>query len=309
MNIVIVGQGAIGLLWHSHLIKIPHVKVHFAPREHAKNEDDLPVTPFHYTYTAHNGFSEEVSAHIANHLIFAKADLIIYCVKSYQVQNAVSETLPLLSKHCVLLLCHNGMGTITPAKKTFRFQNTLLSMITTHGCLRTSKVHARHTGLGISDIGLTSGNISESTKSQIIETLNDALPKIVWHENIAQRQWLKLAINSVINPITAINHVKNGDVLNPQFKSLIDDLTLEIVEVAKSLGVDLSFESIKDTIITVAKNTSKNSSSMLCDVQAKQKTEIDYINGYICRVGNKNGISVPHNSELVQKIKSIENQY
>jgi 2-dehydropantoate 2-reductase len=44
---------------------------------------------------------------------------------------------------------------------------------------------------------------------------------------------------------------------------------------------------------------------MRCDVLAKKPTEIDYINGYIHRLGEKYHVATPENSRLWQRVRNL----
>jgi 2-dehydropantoate 2-reductase len=45
---------------------------------------------------------------------------------------------------------------------------------------------------------------------------------------------------------------------------------------------------------------------MLMDIEAKRRTEIDYINGKFVEYGKKAGVSTPYNSIMRSLIKGIE---
>ncbi len=51
---------------------------------------------------------------------------------------------------------------------------------------------------------------------------------------------------------------------------------------------------------------SENLSSMLQDIRNGRKTEIDYINGAVVKLGQKHNIPTPANKEIVEKIHAIE---
>ena len=63
-----------------------------------------------------------------------------------------------------------------------------------------------------------------------------------------------------------------------------------------------AFESEADmmaTVQAVAADTSVNFSSTLQDVRAGNRTEMPFMNGYLCRVAERFGIDVPLNKELL----------
>ncbi|MGX9461210.1 2-dehydropantoate 2-reductase [Shewanella sp. A14] len=53
----------------------------------------------------------------------------------------------------------------------------------------------------------------------------------------------------------------------------------------------------------------KARSSMWEDIQAKRKTEVDYINGAVVNIGKKYGIKTPVNQAIVEQIKQLEQQH
>ncbi|MCK5264096.1 MAG: hypothetical protein KAR03_00685, partial [Candidatus Thorarchaeota archaeon] len=58
-----------------------------------------------------------------------------------------------------------------------------------------------------------------------------------------------------------------------------------------------------------AKATGDNINSMLQDIKAGKKTEIDSITGEIIRLGKELGIETPMNESVYALIKAIESKY
>ena len=192
---------------------------------------------------------------------------------------------------------------VTLAVSFKKSTSPMVTLLISHGAYRPHKNHVIHTGLGAADIGLVNGEISDIKKKQLISVLDSSMPAVNWHENIRMKQWSKLAINSVINPITAINGIKNGQVLADVHTEIIKHLCGEISQVAKQEGIDLSADSIATLVSNVAISTAQNYSSMCCDIMAKQPTEIDYINGYVVKCALKHNIDVPTNTSLLRQVK------
>src|SRR5690606_69523 len=100
----------------------------------------------------------------------------------------------------------------------------------------------------------------------------------------------KLVANAVINPLTAIFQVTNGTLLtNDYLFKLMRNLFHETVRV-----LELEEQKLWDYVVTICKQTAKNQSSMLRDIQAKRRTEIDAISGYIIERAKEQGINVPY---------------
>jgi 2-dehydropantoate 2-reductase len=110
----------------------------------------------------------------------------------------------------------------------------------------------------------------------------------------------KLAMNAVINPLTALMNCENGELLYNYSLTRVTRLLLhEISSVICALpelqgipGIESRFspERLRWMVTQLASKTAKNHSSMLQDVRAGKTTEIEYLNGYIVRRGEELGI-------------------
>lgn len=128
---------------------------------------------------------------------------------------------------------------------------------------------------------------------------------------------LKLCINCVINPITTILDIPNGELINPEHpqqqfintwvRRLIKECSTLILKHLTTLsGGDLpvdiqslfSPKSIESRVRGVAQQTASNTSSMLSDLHAGNLTEIDYINGYMIDLGQRVGIEARWNKVM-----------
>ena len=111
MNIVILGQGAIGLLWYRALLhlarKQPDINVKISPRA------DQAASGQSFTFTSFSGLSEQRTLLTSDNKALRECDHLLVCVKSYQVKQALEPVLPHLNKAASIILCHNGMGTLS----------------------------------------------------------------------------------------------------------------------------------------------------------------------------------------------------
>ena len=335
-RIVVVGQGAMGLLWYHHLSELSkknkQLEVTLKPSSRFNYDDNsylfTPYQPSTYQQApSSENSSKKIKEPIAGLINYAdsvslkQADVVIFCLKAYQVGEAINELCEFLPQGVTLVLAHNGMGTLDSLSEAVRSKCHIASMLSTHGCLRSNSISnsntVTHTGLGESTIGMVSfAQLSETDSKPdserndvalnnlkgLVVLLNNALPCVNYTKNIIEKQWLKLAVNCVINPITAIDNIENGLVNSVVYLDKKHALINEIIEVAKFEGVTLHFELLADTVTKVAEATAKNSSSMRCDVQERRQTEIDYINGYIHALGLKNNIATPMNTLMWQQV-------
>ena len=84
------------------------------------------------------------------------------------------------------------------------------------------------------------------------------------------------------------------------------ELLEESLSVARASGIDISDSEMQDLLIEVVDSTSENRCSMLQDLMAGRKTEIDSLCGYIIMMGEGLGIPTPLNSLLMALVKGVE---
>lgn len=300
MNIIIVGQGAMGLLWYHHLTQSTTVKNVFLL---ASAQQNLTNATYHFNDIHGLPYQGEIFYAYDEHI--QTADIILLCVKSFQIRSALKQIKQHLPVNTSIILAHNGMGTLAELPETLLNHHNIYTLLTTHGCLRNASLNITHTGIGITDIGLVSGEVKRIEQQALTHLLNNALPKVNLHKNIVEKQWLKLAINCVINPLTALNNIDNGQINSERFNKQIKEILVELVLVAKSEGISLNLALLIKTVQQVATATARNCSSMRCDVLAHKQTEIDYINGYVHSIGIKHSIATPENTQLWQAVLQL----
>lgn len=229
-------------------------------------------------------------------------DLLLVTVKAYQVEAALEPLLPKLHPDCRILLLHNGLG--PHQSLAAKLNGRPLSLGTTsQGALKLSSNHIRQTGSGLTQIGdLIGAPMPEAMKTALL----NAIPGSQWSDTILEALWQKLAVNAVINPLTAIHRVNNGALAAPEFEGTICAILDELLQVAKQEGISLTFDTLHARVKEVIRLTAANYSSMYQDLKHGRKTEIDYINGYLQQRAEQYGLTLPINSELLAQIKALE---
>lgn len=306
MKTVIVGQGAIGLLCY-------HRFSQFTENKQAnKLVSLLPSTAPSFTdyyFSEMNEEAHKFPLNIANNQALTHAHIIILCVKSYQVTTALKAIHHLLKDNAIIILAHNGLGTFEEISPLLKPSQCLLALLLTQGAKKVADYHVEHTGIGNSDLGIVWGELDAKNKKQLLNYFQHSLKQINWQEDIQQAQWKKLAINCVINPISALENINNGEINIQVYQDKIKSIISEVVAIANKEGVVLTEHLLLNLVRNVAEGTAKNTSSMRADVLNKRRTEIDYINGYIDRLAKKHQLTTTVNSQLWLAVKTLEKRY
>ena len=119
--------------------------------------------------------------------------------------------------------------------------------------------------------------------------------------------WWKFMINVGLNQVSAILGAPYSVFQRSQVaKELIESAMMEVITVAKAAGVNLSEEDIQDFYSFLPSLSPDGKTSMLQDVEAKRKTEVEMFAGKVIELGKKYGIPTPVNQILYKLIKVIE---
>jgi 2-dehydropantoate 2-reductase len=116
--------------------------------------------------------------------------------------------------------------------------------------------------------------------------------------------WSKLVLSAAINPLTVLAAGPNGDlVAKAPLRRLLNAVAREAAEVARGRAIRLLWSDPADEAAAVCQRTRDNVSSMLQDVLAGRRTEIDEINGALCSEARRVGVPVPLNEALTRLVR------
>lgn len=231
----------------------------------------------------------------------ANIRLLLVTTKAYQVQSALEPLVGVLPSATPILLLHNGMGTESWVHRAFP-DNPILLAVTSNGALRLGNEEFRHTGAGETWIG--PANEAARHWQPLAELLARALPHAGWSEEIRLRQWEKLVINAIINPLTALSGERNGSLLARQYE--VEALCEELLPLLQRHGLSGELAFWRDKVLNVARLTADNFSSMHQDLDAGRDSEIDYITGFLLREAQEAQLHLPLHQQLYQAIKAKE---
>ena len=116
----------------------------------------------------------------------------------------------------------------------------------------------------------------------------------------------KLLANVCLNPVTALFRVKNHQVLEPRCLPFVQALAAEAAQVLSREGVRTSPSEALRRVVAVAQATAGNRSSMLQDVLAGRRTEIEHLTGALLRLARRHRVAVPTHHAFYQLIRIIE---
>jgi len=304
MKIAIVGPGAVGMLFGASLIRSKeevHFLDHNPKRAQRLKKDGIKIggiSSVHHSDIDVTTQPDDIGV----------SDLVIICVKSYDTEEAIKNTEPLIGDNTQVLTLQNGVGNVQILEDVIG-EDRVIGGVTNQGANVTEWGHVIHAGRGDTVIGKKDKKVLGPIR-EVAKVLNKAGFSTKISRDINSIIWSKLIINVGINALTAITRLNNGRLLEfDGTKEVMKRTVSEAVKVAKRKRIKLIYDDPIQKVEFVCKATAKNVSSMLQDVLRSKRTEIDFINGAIVRQGSNYNIPTPANEILTSQIKTIESSY
>lgn len=226
---------------------------------------------------------------------------LLVCTKAWAVESAIEAVAPRLSASSIVVLLCNGMGlaeTVAPLIGKAR----LVVGSTTSGCRRSREGALIVSGEGRTQLGM----LNSSPAPPWVSPWRRGVPDFEWETDIHSVLLAKVALNAVINPLTALHGVTNGDLMQPPLRAITEDVIKEVQSILCSAGATEIASSLPAHVRAVCDSTAANHSSMRVDLENGERTEIDAIVGWLLSSLTPHPPATPILSELYDAVKQRE---
>ncbi len=229
-------------------------------------------------------------------------DLVLLTVKAYDTGLAAREASGLIEGGAALLCLQNGLGVEDIASEVVERP---MRGVTMNGALFLEAGMVAHSGRGDTVVGELDGSVSPRAEA-VAGVFSAAGLKTRVTRNVRGVVWGKTLVNVGINALGALTGLRNGELLRVEsLRQLMAGAVGEGVAVAEKAGVRLEGDPVSLTV-GAAEATAANRNSMLQDVSAGRRTEIDFLNGAISERGRRLGVPTPVNDVLTGLVKGLE---
>ncbi|WDR03554.1 2-dehydropantoate 2-reductase [Devosia algicola] len=237
-----------------------------------------------------------------------QVDLIVNFVKCYHTEAAIHAARPMIGSDTMVLSLQNGWGNAARIAGIIG-EHALLVGLTYHSANLAKPGHINHPGVGVTHIGELDGTLSPRLE-RLAATFEDAGFEVAPSTRIVDEVWKKLALNVCTLPPAGLLRFHADELVEHDgTMALMRGLLDETVAVASAQGISLDGEERWAAITGLLARAIGAKASMLQDVEAERRTEIDVINGAIVAAGKVHGVATPLNDTMVWLIKSLEEAY
>jgi len=292
----VVGLGALGAIYASQLYKIDKhcVKVIVDEERLGRYQQGIVINGERYYFDLTVPKAED-----------PMAELILVVVKGHHLPKAMEDIAPLVGEDTIILSLLNGITSEDELSAKFGRSKVL------HGfCVGTDSVRENGAVRFANSGRIVFGQYYPEAAGKVeavAELFSRARITFNVPEDIRREMWWKFMMNVGINQTSAVMRAPYGVFQTiPEARELLTAASREVLSIAEKEGVNLSEEDIAEFLRIIDTLSPTGKTSMLQDVEAGRKTEVESFALTVINLGKKHGIPTPVNDMLYRMIKVIE---
>lgn len=235
-------------------------------------------------------------------------DIVFLFTKAMQLERMLTHIQPHIHDTTIMVCTMNGL------KHEDRIVNyvdksRIVRGVTTWTAGLESPGHTHLMGSGPVEIGSLVPE-GQNNVEMIYNLLEQAKLNPHKSEDLQQSIWKKICVNGTANALCTILECRLSTLNESEYaRKLVYDITKEIVEVATVDDVHLNADEVYHYLIDLNDKVGPHFPSMYQDlINNNRRTEIDYINGAVARLGSEHHIDAPINQFVANMVHAKEEQ-
>lgn len=234
-------------------------------------------------------------------------DLVLVCVKSYHTLASAQLVAPAVGSETVVASLQNGWGNGDVLAAAFPAARIVVG-VTYNSATVTGLGRVAHTGRGVTIVGPYTGN-EMAAAQHVRDVLVAGGLEARADQGVRQEIWKKLILNAATLPPAAVTGLTAGDLGRPgHMRDLVDAVTREAVAVAQAEGYSIDAGERIALIHDVLVKAGDGKASMLQDLEAGRKTEIDVITGAVLAAAEAHNMPAPVNRALYAIVEALDHE-
>ncbi len=294
----IIGLGAIGAIYASKIHEMDGEMLRvIANKERARRygEEGLKINGNHYHF---NCIDPEEKTE--------PADLLIVSVKFHHLDQTIKDIRNHVGPDTIILSLLNGISSEEILAKEYGMDNILYGICVGIDAVRTEE-EIKCSSIGEIHFG-ERVNKTYSPNVLAVKNLFDraGIPYEI-PEDILRALWWKFMANVGINQSSAVLRAPYRVFQEiKEIRDLMESAMKEVIALSQQVGANLVDEDIKAFTDLLGNFAPEGKTSMLQDIEAGRKTEVEMFAGVVCQLGDKYGIATPVNRTLFNMIRTLE---
>jgi 2-dehydropantoate 2-reductase len=234
------------------------------------------------------------------------ADLILIAVKYNGLNQAIDAIRKRVGADTIIMSLLNGIDSEEIIGEAFDIDKLLFSSCVGIDAVRTDN-DIRYTTFGKLYFGERLNQLHSERVERVKALFNEADIPYFIPEDMIKAMWWKYMVNIGVNQVSAVLGAGYGvfRTIN-EARELLDAAMREVIAVSTKAGVSLGEEDIAEVHKLLGTLSDDGKTSMLQDIEAGRKTEVEMLSGALQGMGRKYGVPTPMNDTLFRMIRTLE---
>lgn len=297
-NVSIIGLGAIGGSYAARLYENDSINLTIVAdsrRIEKYSTDKLTVNGKSYDFKFLQPDSNE-----------APADLVLIAVKYNNLSESIDAVRKRVGPDTVIMSLLNGIDSEDIIGKAFGIEKLLYSSCVGIDAIREGN-NIRYTTFGKLYFGEKENYLHTERVERVKALLDESGIPYYIPEDMIKALWWKYMLNIGLNQVSAVLGATYGVFSTIQETlELADAAMREVIAVSEKAGINLREEDIEEAHKVLHTLSAGGKTSMLQDIEAGRKTEVEMLSGVLREMGRKYGVPTPVNDTLFRMISTLE---
>ncbi|MGG5288117.1 ketopantoate reductase family protein [Pseudomonas shirazensis] len=234
-----------------------------------------------------------------------QVDLLVIFTKGFHTAAAIDSVRHLVGPDTWALSVQNGLGNAELIAEVVPAERVIVGMTNFPADLVAPGVVHSH-GEGHVNLWSYSGENSPVVQ-EVAAVFSQAGLACEADPQVQVAIWEKVAFNAALNSVCAVTRQTVGAVgSSEQGRQVLASILAETVAVAQANGIAVDGVRVNAAVDYALRNHQQHKPSMLQDLEAGRKTEIDFINGAVVAQGKCLGVATPVLQALYNLVKVSE---
>lgn len=231
-------------------------------------------------------------------------DVVFLFVKCHHTKAAAEAVRPRLRPSTRVVTLQNGWGN-ADVLASLLGEDRVVVGVTYTSATTVEPAVIRTSGPARTVLGPLAG--PDSLADPVASALEAAGFPVERPQRVLDEIWKKLVLNAATLPTAALTGLSAGKLASTgDMRWLVDAAAAEAVEVGRAQGFEVALDERLESIHSVLDSAGSGKGSMLQDVEAGRRTEIDVISGAVLRRAREHGIDTPVTRALYALVSGWE---
>jgi 2-dehydropantoate 2-reductase len=297
-KIAIIGAGAMGAAYAAMFSEVKDASVSFVARGQRYRrlaQGGLTVNGKQYTLPViHPDYVE------------TPVDLVIVALKHHHLEDALQDIKALMGDNTIVLSVMNGLESEEIIGAVCGMEKMVYAIAVGIDAVREENLFS-YANRGKIIFGCRPHDNSDKRVIRVKKALDQAgIPNEV-SDNMERVLWWKLMINVGINQASAVLRSPYGIFqISPDALALMKTLMQEVIALAQKRHIDLTTKDLDDWCRILTTLSPDGKTSMLQDIEAGRKTEVEIFAGKVVDMGEEYQVPTPVNDTVLHIIRVLE---